>query len=44
LPVLDRKRSACIDVASRSNYLFNASESEGVLLNGAGLGGWRSVR
>lgn len=26
LPVLDRKRSACIDVASRSNYLFNASE------------------
>lgn len=33
LPVLDRKRSACIDVASRSNYLFNASESESVLLN-----------
>ena len=26
LPVLDRLRSACIDVASRSNYLFNASE------------------
>jgi hypothetical protein len=41
LPVLDRKRSACIDVASRSNYLFNASESEGVLLNVARFGGWR---
>lgn len=27
LPVLDRARSACIDVASRSNYLFNASKS-----------------
>ena len=26
LPVLDRGRSACIDVASRSNYLFNAGE------------------
>jgi hypothetical protein len=26
LPVLDRMRSACIDVASRSNYLFNASK------------------
>jgi hypothetical protein len=38
LPVLDRKRSACIDVASRSNYLFNASES---CCDIAGLGGWR---